>query len=266
MNNSSLTKQVKSVGRELGLDLIGICAVDSLPKLDNLDHKRNTEAILPSAESVIVGGIRIISSAIESSRKNVRIAQYSTMCLYKEMERVAYSLPRFLDDKGYLSAAIPAYLPIDMHHNFGMIGDISLRHAAVEAGLGTFGLNGLVLTPQYGPRIRLMAILTDAPLVADSKMEEKLCDDCGICLDRCPIGAISKDGSVDVRKCAKEHMRFGLPGLVKFCRSLVGANSEQLHNAFKSPEFWEHWQNICNGMFYYCFECLNQCPIGKAQK
>ncbi len=263
MKDMLLTERVKSSGRELGLDVIGICSISSLPRLERLDHKRNAEAVLPQAASVIVGGIRIIPSAIQSSRENVRIAQYSTMCLYKELDRISYSLSRFLDDEGYLSAAVPAYLPIDMHHNLGMVGDISLRHAAVEAGLGTFGLNGLVLTPEYGPKIRFMAILTDAPLIADSKREEKLCDDCGVCIDRCPVGAISQDGAVDVKKCANEHMRYGLPGLVKFCRSLVGASNEQLHNAFKSPEFREYWQNMCNGMFYYCFECLNQCPIPK---
>jgi len=56
-------------------------------------------------------------------------------------------------------------------------------------------------------------------------------------------------------------MKFGLPGLVRFSHNLVGADNEQLHAAFKSPEFWEYWQNLSNGMFYYCFECLNQCPI-----
>ena len=261
MKDLPLTEQVKSLGRELGLDLIGVCSVNSLPRLENLDHQRNVQAILPEATSVIVGGVRIISSAIQSSRENVRIAQYSTMCLYNEMERISYRLSRFLDNKGYCSAAVPTYLPIDMYKNLGLVGDISLRHAAVEAGLGSLGLSGLVLTPEYGPRIRFLAVLTDAPLVADSRRGEKLCDDCGICVDRCPVGAISKNGTVDVRKCANEHMKFGLPGLVRFCRNLVGADNEQLHTAFKSPEFWEYWQNLSNGMFYYCFECLNQCPI-----
>lgn len=261
MKKLSLTKQVKSLGRELGLDLIGVCSVKSLPRLEKLDHQRNVQIILPEASSVIVGGVRIISSAIQSSRENVRIAQYSTMCLYNEMERISYNLSRFLDNKGYRSAAVPTYLPIDMNNNFGLVGDISLRHAAVEAGLGSPGLSGLVLTPQYGPRIRFLAVLTDAPLAADSRRDEKLCDNCGACVDRCPVGAISKDGVVDVRKCADEHLKFGLPGLVRFSHSLVGADNEQLHAAFKSPEFWEYWQNLSYGMFYYCFECLNQCPI-----
>jgi hypothetical protein len=31
----------------------------------------------------------------------------------------------------------------------------------------------------------------------------------------------------------------------------------------KSPTFWEIWQNLTTGIFYYCFECLNACPVGK---
>jgi hypothetical protein len=38
MKDLALTEQVKSLGRELGLDLVGVCSVNSLPRLENLDH------------------------------------------------------------------------------------------------------------------------------------------------------------------------------------------------------------------------------------
>jgi hypothetical protein len=34
-------------------------------------------------------------------------------------------------------------------------------------------------------------------------------------------------------------------------------------NLLLSPEFWEYWQNLNTGIFYYCFDCLNACPVGK---
>jgi len=31
----------------------------------------------------------------------------------------------------------------------------------------------------------------------------------------------------------------------------------------EEPSSWEIWQNLTTGIFYYCFECLNACPVGK---
>jgi epoxyqueuosine reductase len=262
MGETAFTEEIKTFGRELGLDLVGICSVDSLPNLERVDHTRNVATILPGAKSIIVGAIRMVDSAIESSVNNVRIAQYATMCLYQELNRVAYGLLKFLDDRGYRGAPVPSYLPIDMFQNYGLVADISLRHAAVEAGLGTMGMNRLLITESFGPRVRLMAILTDSSLVPDVRMEDDYCDDCGLCIERCPAGAISEEG-VDIRSCSVKILKFGLPGLVKFSRKLVGADEEKLHEAIKSPEFAEFWQDLSTGIFYYCFECLNACPIGK---
>lgn len=262
MGETALTEEIKAFGRELGLDLVGICHVDSLPDLERLDHKQNIEAILPQAKSIIVGAIRMVDSAIEASARNVRIAQYSTMCLYQELNHVAYGLLRFLDDRSHRAAPVPSYLPVDMFKNYGLIADVSLRHAAVEAGLGTLGTNQLLITDSFGPRVRLMAILTEASLVPDTPMEDEYCDDCGICIEQCPAGAISEEG-VDIRRCSVKILKFGLPGLAKFARRLVGADEEKLHQAIKSPEFAEFWQDLSTGIFYYCFECLNACPIGQ---
>jgi epoxyqueuosine reductase QueG len=262
MGETAFTEEIKTFGRELGLDLIGICNVDSLPDLERVDHTRNVAAILPGAKSLIVGAIRMVDSAIEASISNVRIAQYSTMCLYQELNRVVYGLLKFLDDRGCRAAPVPSYLPIDMFQNYGLIADVSLRHAAVEAGLGTMGKNRLLITDSFGPRVRLMAILTDTSLIPDVRMEDEYCDDCGICIEQCPAGAISEEG-VDIRRCSVKILKFGLPGLAKFARRLVGADEEKLHEAIKSPEFAEFWQDLSTGIFYYCFECLNACPIGQ---
>jgi epoxyqueuosine reductase QueG len=186
------------------------------------------------------------------------------MCLYQELNSAAYGLSRFLDDHGYRSAAVPTFLPIDMFSNYGLISDVSLRHAAVEAGLGVMGTNRLLLTERFGPRVRLMAVLTDAALVPDERMDYSLCDDCRLCIESCPAHAISEDGSVDTRRCSLKILKHGVPGLVRFARKMVGASEEKLHEALKSPEFAEYWQNLSTGIFYYCFECLNSCPVGQS--
>ena len=51
----------------------------------------------------------------------------------------------------------------------------SNRHAAVRAGLGEFGLNNVVVTPEYGPRVRFNSVITQAELEPSPLLKEKVC-------------------------------------------------------------------------------------------
>lgn len=68
--------------------------------------------------------------------------------------------------------------------------------AATSAGIGWIGRNGLLISPEYGPRLSLATVLTDAPLNTGSPIEESLCGDCRMCIEHCPSEAITgKDWS-----------------------------------------------------------------------
>jgi epoxyqueuosine reductase len=72
-------------------------------------------------------------------------------------------------------------------------GMLSQRHAAVRAGLGEFGLNNVVVTERYGPRIRFNSVITAAPLTPSPLLQAKACPGtaCQICLEECPAHALS---------------------------------------------------------------------------
>jgi epoxyqueuosine reductase len=72
-------------------------------------------------------------------------------------------------------------------------GPFSHRHAVTRAGLGEFGYNNVVLTPQFGPRQRFNSIITDAELVPDPLIAEPVClrDKCKLCLDACIMACIT---------------------------------------------------------------------------
>lgn len=65
--------------------------------------------------------------------------------------------------------------------------------AATCAGLGWIGRNGLLISPEYGPRLSLATVLTDAPITVDAAMKESLCGNCTLCVDHCPSQAITGD-------------------------------------------------------------------------
>jgi hypothetical protein len=80
-----------------------------------------------------------------------------------------------------------------------------LEDAAVRAGLGEIGYARLFLSPQYGPRQRFQAILTDAELEPDSIYEGQICDrDAQAHEAFCPLGAIDAAGVEILDICGKE--------------------------------------------------------------
>jgi ferredoxin len=78
----------------------------------------------------------------------------------------------------------------------GLAGDGIMIKYAVAAGLGQLGINGQLLTPEAGSRVRLVLITTEAPLVCDEPVDygmHKICDECQACVRNCPVGAIPKN-------------------------------------------------------------------------
>jgi len=68
---------------------------------------------------------------------------------------------------------------------------------AVDAGLGELGRMGLLISPKYGPRVRIAKVITDMPLVSDSPIRfgvTEFCEVCKLCADQCPSAAVSKEG------------------------------------------------------------------------
>jgi reductive dehalogenase len=64
---------------------------------------------------------------------------------------------------------------------------------AIDAGLGELGRNGLLITPEYGPRVRISKVLTNLPLIPDEPVEfgvTQYCEKCKKCAKYCPGQAI----------------------------------------------------------------------------
>lgn len=91
----------------------------------------------------------------------------------------------------------------------GLSANWSERHIAYTAGLGSFGINDGFIT-EKGIAIRLVSFVTELKLTPDireAKIHTENClyysqDTCGVCIKRCPVGAISEKGH-DKKKCYK---------------------------------------------------------------
>ncbi len=221
--NEKLTTSVKELAHSLSADLVGVAQTRSFMEAPK-GHR--PEDLLRGARSVIVMAIHLLDASFEYAPNREYAITYNTV--NQELNRIAFRVGRFLQDKGYRALQVPASPPYDIERN---MGDLSHRHAGQLAGIGVFGKNSLLLSTKFGPRIRLVSVITDAPLKADTPLNMDLCKDCDKCLRACPVGALKGERIVDKPKCDAHHVEVG--------------------------------EKLQLGDLEICGVCIRVCPVGK---
>ena len=109
------------------------------------------------------------------------------------MDSKAYEISKYLTERGYPSIYIPrdGYGDIDVLLK-NLMAFFSHKHAAYLAGLGSFGENNVILTEEFGPRVRFTSIFTTAKIEGDIVIGEDLCTHCHRCATECPVNAIKE--------------------------------------------------------------------------
>jgi epoxyqueuosine reductase len=127
--------------------------------------------------------------------------------LNQRLNLIASLLSSYLNQNGYRTLPIAAAERADQEN---AIPTVSHKMIAHIAGLGWIGKNCLLVTPQHGPRLRLVSVLTNAPVSAVDRPMDQRCDGCDACVSACPAGAIrgrpfvageSREERLDFRKC-----------------------------------------------------------------
>ena len=103
------------------------------------------------------------------------------------LEGLLEKLEALLDERGVAHWAPP----VAQADEIGLLAPFSFKYAATRAGIGWIGRNDVIVTERYGPRVRLSAVLVDAPLEYGQPIEESRCpDDCHRCVEICPCHAL----------------------------------------------------------------------------
>lgn len=148
------------------------------------------EDILPEAKSVVTFTYRLNNGAVENlpGTRNQYMLEFSAA--NQILAQAAHKMARFFEDRGFVSIGIGPEADIGDYAR--LKGDFSHKHSAVICGVGTFGINNLMLTEKAGPRVRLASVITTATLNYSQSLTESNCISCGECVSRCPSGALSR--------------------------------------------------------------------------
>ena len=202
-NTKAHSRRIREFARLHGADLVGIAPVSRFKNAPVGFHPKN---IMSGVRSVIVIGMRFPLGLLQAKCKAATTKAYEIV--FHRLDHCAYELSLFIEELGGKAVPVPADSPYefwDAARQEGR-GTLSHRHAAVLAGLGNLGKNGILITPEFGNRVNLASIMTDLPLQGDPLFLRKLCiSSCEKCIEVCPSNAIGKDGTVDQEKCRRFH-------------------------------------------------------------
>ena len=208
--NSEIKEELKQFAYDHDMDYFG---VSSIERLANLPEGHRPDDMLPTAKCVIVLGMKLNKGVLEADHmafegNRIPLPVFTQFGVNKpsEMTNVAaLKMVRYIE-RTYKMVTMP--IPSgEPHDEYIFMGTMSNRYAALCAGLGEMTWSGFVATPDAGPRVKWVSLITELPLDADPLYSgPKLCDHgkCNICTRVCPAHALSDTESVKIRICDYE--------------------------------------------------------------
>ncbi len=159
-------------------DLVGIA---------ELDPNWTYEECEPHAEPwIVILGVKMdharLSQAPSSDEDTASALEVAEQ--YNRAARAASHLANWIRGKGHYAAM----------HAGPWAGSLTLIPAALACGFGELGKHGNIINRQFGSSLRLSAVVTDMPLLADEAVEfgaDEFCTRCQVCINACPVDAIS---------------------------------------------------------------------------
>lgn len=168
---------LKNLLLDNGASLVGFSNLEESPIFNQPSLKNAVSIIVKLSDSVL---------KTITDRPSISYFQHYRAVNYK-LDQLALAAVKYLEDNGYDAFPIAASQSVPTNKYSGIFQH---KTCARLAGLGFIGKNSLFITEEYGSKVRLCTVLTNAPLKPDRKIIEKGCGDCKVCQNACPAGAI----------------------------------------------------------------------------
>jgi epoxyqueuosine reductase QueG len=196
MKKSGLTASDRHI-RDMEVDMTGVVSLEDC-KDTPLWH--DARELLPGSRSVVVMALEVFPEVVKFLVSKRLVGEMALHDLQRRNVEVvngrldweAYRLVKKLHSEGFSGLPLTAGgAPYDRRF---VEGAISYVHAARAAGMGVIGWHSMLITPEYGARVKLAMVLTSAPLAPRVLSPgENPCARCGgACIRICPAKALAK--------------------------------------------------------------------------
>lgn len=179
---AQMAAEIKRVAKFFGADLCGITAMDERwvyeTRVDTRDFTEAETGLPEGLGHVIVLGHQMDLPLVQTYPS--ALAGAATGREYSHEAAIVMQLAAFIRNMGYRAVA--------SMNDTGLVIPF-----AIKAGLGEYARNQMVITPEFGPRLRFSKIFTDLPLTHDAPRPlgvKAVCDICTRCAEACPVKAL----------------------------------------------------------------------------
>ncbi len=231
-NTQEMSAEIKRIAKFFGADLCGITDYDTrflyATRVDTRDMSEAPNELPEGMTSVIVMGHEMPQDLVATYPSALGGA--ATGREYSHEAAVVMQVAAYVRNLGYEAVA-------------SMNDTALVIPYAIKAGLGEYARNQLVITPEFGPRLRFSKIFTNLPLdhdIPEPKGVKAFCDICTKCADACPAKALP----------------YGPPIVSGGTRSEVKGVRKWTSDAAKCFDFWSK-------MASDCAICMRVCPFNR---
>lgn len=209
--------------------------------------------LLESAESILCIGMPIPKGIFLCAKNSEQMYWRTVNVYYRYIDAALISAANIIEARDEIAVPVYGCYPFDIKGRGDFWGYLSLVKMAEAVGIGKTGKNALLFNAMYGPRLLLGGIVTTLalPPMAWPQRDEKGCpEECTVCQDECPAGAIDKSGTVNRLACIKYSMR-----------SPVFSNFMRLNEIDdEDVQMINHITAIDDHSWYRCIRCVSVCP------
>lgn len=227
---------LKAYAKECGADLVGIADLALLQGIET-----EPPDLLERFKRAVSMAVRLadgVMDTIVDRPTPVYQQHYAKVNLF--LDDLAIRVTQFIQRSGGKALPIPASQLLDMEQ---WRSYISHKAVAVAAGLGWQGKSLLLVNRDYGPRVRLVTILTDVPYRPDPPVKN-LCGKCSACADACPSQAIK---NVNTERHYEDR-------------------EQALHFQRCVDKVWKEFRELPFIESPICGVCVSVCPFGKRKE
>ncbi|WP_442598947.1 tRNA epoxyqueuosine(34) reductase QueG [Neobacillus sp. D3-1R] len=253
MSIQSLKEEIIQYSKTIGIDKIGFTTASTFDELRNrlirqqelgyqsgfeesdIEKRVNPSLLLDSAQSIISIALAYPSKMKirVQSKKGERRGIFCRASWGQDYHHILRDRLKKLEE--FILSKVPEAKLKSMVDT----GELSDRAVAERAGIGWSGKNCSIITPEFGSFVYLGEMITNIPFEPDSPIEDQ-CDDCTLCMDACPTGALVQGGQLNANRC------------IAFLTQTKG---------FLPDEFRKELGN----RIYGCDTCQTACPKNKGK-